>query len=179
MTAGRAARSGAVNPPRGRARRPAGVPAARHAPDEHALVEEPVAHPDAVAEDRAAGERARRVDRDDGDAVVALAVLGREARDERALAATGRTGDADDAGLARQRVQLAQHVRAAGLVVLDDREQARDAALITGARAREQRLRGGDQDAATRSRAMTMRWISLVPSPISISLRSRTIRSPG
>src|SRR4029079_19748577 len=146
----------------------AGVAPAGHAPDEHALVEEPVAHPDAVTEDRSAGERARRVDRDDRDAFEDLPVLGREPRDERALPAAGRPGHADDACLAGLWVERPEDVGAARFVVLDDREEPRDAARVAAARPGEQRSCRRDQDAATRSRAMTIRWISLVPSPISM-----------
>ena len=46
---------------------PAEVAARRHRADEHARVEEVVGEPDPVAEQRALGERARRVDRDDAD----------------------------------------------------------------------------------------------------------------
>jgi len=46
---------------------------------------------DPVAEDRAAGERARGIDRDDGDARCALAVGPRETIDERGLAAPWRS----------------------------------------------------------------------------------------
>jgi hypothetical protein len=41
------------------------VAATRHRANEDALVEEPLAHSDPVAEDRATAERARRIDRDD------------------------------------------------------------------------------------------------------------------
>ena len=52
----------------GRTRQPAEVAACRHAADEHAVVSSVRLHADAIAEDRAAGERARRIDRDDADA---------------------------------------------------------------------------------------------------------------
>ena len=47
------------------ARQAAERAARRHAADEHAGIAAELAHADAVAEDRAAGERARRIDRDD------------------------------------------------------------------------------------------------------------------
>src|SRR5437867_3517852 len=58
-----------VDDARGRARETAGVTTARHAADEQALVEETLAHPNAVAEDGPAAEGRRRVDGDDRDAV--------------------------------------------------------------------------------------------------------------
>ena len=153
--------------------------AARHAADEHTLVQEPVTHADAVAEDGPTGERARWIDRDDRDAVAGLPVLRGEPRHQRAFPAAGWPGDADDARPPGLGVQRPQDVRAPGLVVLDDGEEPRDAALVAFPRAGEQRLGGRDQEAATRSRAMTIRWISLVPSPISMSRASRTMRSTG
>ena len=51
-----------------RARQAAVAAARREAPDEDARVEEVRLHADAIAEHGAAGERARRVDRDDADA---------------------------------------------------------------------------------------------------------------
>ena len=51
----------------GRLGEPAEMPARAHRADVHAGVEEVVGEPDPVAEQRAAGERARRVDRDDAD----------------------------------------------------------------------------------------------------------------
>ena len=50
-----------------RAREAAEVAARRHAADEHAGVARVRLHADAIAEDRAAAERARRIDRDDAD----------------------------------------------------------------------------------------------------------------
>ena len=52
-------------------REPAEVAAGGHAPDEDAGIERVADHADAVAQDRAPGERARRVDGDDSDAVPA------------------------------------------------------------------------------------------------------------
>ncbi len=51
---------------RGRGREPAGVAARRHRADEHAVVRRVGLHPDAVAQEGAAGDRAGRVDGDDG-----------------------------------------------------------------------------------------------------------------
>ena len=53
-------------------------------------------HADAVAEDRAAGERAGGIDGDDADRLPRLRQSAGEAVDERGLAGAGRAGDADD-----------------------------------------------------------------------------------
>ena len=55
----------------GRAREAAEVAARRHAADEDAGVGDVRLHADAIAEDRAAGERAGRIDRDDADGLAA------------------------------------------------------------------------------------------------------------
>ena len=67
----------------GRAREAAQVAARRHAADEHAGVGGVRLHADAIAEDGAAGERARRIDGDDADAS-ARAAGARRSADRRA-----------------------------------------------------------------------------------------------
>ena len=69
-----------------------------HRADEDARVEEVVGEPDAVAEQRALRERARRVDRDDADRDVLRAHVAQERRDEARLADAGRPGEADRVG---------------------------------------------------------------------------------
>jgi hypothetical protein len=68
------------------------VAARRHAADEHARVAGVRLHADAVAEDRAAAERARGIDGHDADRP-ARARNSASAIDERALAGAGRPGD--------------------------------------------------------------------------------------
>jgi hypothetical protein len=79
----------------GGARHAAHGAARRHGADVDAGVEAEVRHADAVAEDGAAGERARRVDGDDADFRAAVADQPGEVGDERRLAAAGHAGDAD------------------------------------------------------------------------------------
>ena len=55
----------------GRAREPADVPARRHAADEHVRVLGVRLHAQPIAEDRAAGERAGRIDGDHADGLAA------------------------------------------------------------------------------------------------------------
>ena len=64
----------------------AGVAARRHRADEHVAVARVGLHPDAVAEQRTAGDRARRVDGDDRHRATGLPDLRDQRRDERRLA---------------------------------------------------------------------------------------------
>ena len=89
---------------------------------EHAGVAANVSHPDAIAENRAAGKRRRRVDRDDAHATTRAPYLGGELRHERRLAAAGHAGDADDVRAAR---------------VTEDRLQRRPALVVRGLGARQ------------------------------------------
>src|SRR3989442_798691 len=126
----RAKRVEKVHDANGGAREPARVPTARHRADENPLVEESLAHADAVAEDRTAAEGARRIDRDDGDARGTLAECGRETVHQGGFAAAGRTGDPHDLRAAGLRVQRAHRLCGPRLVVLHDRQDARDPALV-------------------------------------------------
>ena len=76
---------------RRRGREPAGMPARRHRADEHAVVVGVGLHPDAVAEQGPAGDRRRRIDRDDRHGSPGPADLADEGRHERGLAGAGRT----------------------------------------------------------------------------------------
>ena len=111
---------------------PAERAAGRHRADEDARVEEVLGQPDAVAEQRAAAERRGGVDREHRDlAVVAPAQLDQRA-DQRRLPGAGRAREADDGGRARVRVDLAHERPALGVVVLDQRDAARQRALVAG-----------------------------------------------
>lgn len=170
-----------VHDPRGRARETAGVPATSHRPDEDALIEETLPHSDAVAEDGAAAERARWIDRDDRDPGRSLAVQTGESIHERRLAATRRARDPDRLRVTGLRVELAHRLGGAGLVVLHDRNETRDRSLVARSRTSEQIAgRGRGHQSTRRSwRAITIRWTSLVPSPISMRRTSRRWRSIG
>ena len=71
---------------RGRRGQPSGVAARCHRADEHAVIAGVRLHPDPVAEQRAAGDRARRIDRDDRHGAAARPDLGDQRRDKRGLA---------------------------------------------------------------------------------------------
>ena len=96
------------------AREAAEVAARRHRPDQDAGVRVEVLHPDAVAEDRAAREGRRRVDRDDPDLPPAGARAPREGRGQRGLARPRRAREAGDAGAARLREEGARGARESG-----------------------------------------------------------------
>ena len=82
---------------RGRRRgEPAGVPARGHRADEHVAVGRVGLHPDPVAEQRAAGDRRRRIDGHDRHGPTGGADLRDERRDERGLAGARRSGDPDE-----------------------------------------------------------------------------------
>ena len=75
------------------------VAAARQRAHEHAVVVERRRHADAVAQNGAARDRARRVDGDDADRLGLLAQVARVGVEQRRLAGAGRTGDADHDGV--------------------------------------------------------------------------------
>ena len=164
----------------GRARQSAEMAAGRHAPDEHARIAGVRLHPEPIAEHRAAAERAGRVDRDHADRESAATKLGRQPIDERALPRAGRTGHADEVGAPGVREDRPHDRRALGALVLDHRDRARDRARIAGEHPVSERRRQGRADhRASSCRAITSRWISLVPSPIVVSLTSRKYFSAG
>ena len=99
------ASSTAAAAPRGR-REPAGVAARGHRPDEDVGVLGVGLHPDPVTEQRAAGDRRRRVDRDDGHGRDAARSLADQGGDERRLAGARRPGDPDRVGAAGPRIEL-------------------------------------------------------------------------
>ena len=119
----------------GGARQAAHVAARRHAADEHVRVLRVRLHAHAVAEDRAAGERAGRIDRDHTDGFGGLARFGRQAIDQRALAGAGRPGDADQVGAAGVRKDVADQRGRAGGFVFDQRDGAGHRPRVAGAHA--------------------------------------------
>jgi len=173
------------HPDRLRCRRgePAELPAAAHRPDEHPVVGGVLLHPHPVAEQRAAGERGRRVDGEHRDpAALALLI---NARAERAHQRAGdgglprarRAGQADHAGAGPRRLQVPQHRTCACVTVLHPRDHPGERALIA-------RLdRGGDiacaQDAPAQGRSL--RPAAAAPSPARRrrTARPRRARRPG
>src|SRR5919108_1129384 len=153
----------------GRAGQSAELPARRQRADEDAGIERMVLHADAIAEDRAAGERARRIDGDDADGLSGAADVRDEAIDQRALPRAGIAGDADELrapGLGEDRAQLRF---GGGLRVVDEPHETRGGPDVT----LQDAVGESTHQALSRSRAITSRWISLVPSPIVQSFTSR------
>src|SRR6185369_2773667 len=92
--------------------------ARRHRADVHARVGRALLHADAVAEQRAAREGARGIDREHADGLLARAQLLDQRVDERTLAGAGRTRDADAPGAPDARVDARQRGREARIRVL-------------------------------------------------------------
>ena len=89
-------------------------------------------HPEAVAENRAAGERTGRVHGDDADRLSARARFGDQPIDQRALAGAGRAGDADEIGAAGVGKDRADQIGCRRRFVFDERNRAGDGARIAG-----------------------------------------------
>jgi hypothetical protein len=105
-------------------------PARRHGADEDPGVEEVLGQPDAVAEQRPAAERRARVDGEHADGAVERALVPDEGGDERRLAGAGRSGEADDRRTACPRIDRADELPPRRVVVLDERDAARQGALV-------------------------------------------------
>ena len=173
---------------RGLARRPrqaAEVSARRHAADEHAAVAGMRLHSHPIAKNGAATVGAGGVDRDDADGLAGAAERRGHAIDERALAGAGRSGDAEMKGAAGLRENPPEQLGAGRRFVFDQRDGAGDGPRIAVEHAGgERRARGGCLlrilgHCASSCRAITRRWISLVPSPMVRSLTSRKYFSAG
>ena len=83
-----------------------------------------ILHADAVAENRAAGVGTGRIDGDDADGAVLLAIVLGELIDQGALPCSRRAGETDDACFARMREEGFQQVGPARGTVLDRRDSA-------------------------------------------------------
>ena len=146
-----------------------------HRANEHAVVTGVAHHAYPIAEDRSARKRARWVDGDYTDLATLFPEGGDEPVDQTRFAGARRTGQADDVGATCRREHFAQHVDCARLVFLDETDRARQGADIAGLDSFEafHRSPAADQRLRRISRAMTTRWISLVPSPMVHSFMSR------
>jgi len=98
----------------------------RAGPDEGALVDRQLLHPGLVAEDRAAADARRGVDRQDGYTVAALDQMQTQHLDEGALADARHAGQADAQRLAARGQQCVQQFVGAGPVVGPPALQQRD-----------------------------------------------------
>ena len=131
-------------------------------------------HADTVAEDGAAAERTGWIDGDDTDGLAGAAELDDQAVDERALARAGRSGNANEIRAARVSEEPPDELGSLGRLVLDETDRAGHCARVALENALRQRTHW-----ASSCRAITRRWISLVPSPMVRSLTSRKYFSAG
>jgi len=95
-------------------------------------------HAHAIAEDRAATERARGVYRQHANFVTVLADAGHELIGECGLPGSGRAGDADEIRTAGERVERSKRRVGIGTTGLDNRDQAGDRAAVTGSGERDE-----------------------------------------
>src|SRR4051812_44304711 len=106
-----------------------------HRADEDAWVEEVIAQPDAVAEESAVRERARRIDRHDADRNVAFPHEPQERRDEARLADTRRPGEADRVHLPGLGIDVGDELVRERIGVLDERDRAGERTAVAAANA--------------------------------------------
>ena len=106
-----------------------------HRADEHAGVEEMLLQADAVAEHGTAGERRGGIDREHRDLALARAPEPGQRADQRRLAGPGRPGKADHRGVAGVRVDRPHELAGRRVVVLDQRDGARQRPAVAGQQA--------------------------------------------
>ena len=106
--------------------------ARRERADEGVRMSAVLAHPDPVAEHRAAADRARGIEGDDRDLQAALEPGAEQRVDERRLAAARHAGDADDARPAGLRREPRRRGGGAGRVVVEQRQEPRDRPPLAG-----------------------------------------------
>ncbi len=119
---------------------PAERPPASHGADVDTLIEGDGFHPDAVAEERAAGERAGGVHGHDGHAEPCLPVGGDQAFHEGRFAGAGRAGDTDAASPAEGAVHVREEALEPGPSILDHRNRSGQGGGLAGLEAREQEV---------------------------------------
>ena len=110
-------------------------------------------HADTVAENRTAGKRAGRIDRHHAHRLSGLPGLAHDAIDQRALARSGRSRDADEVGAAGVRKDVANQRCRRGRFVLDERHRASHCPRVAGEHTLGQRWgRGHVRQPATDAR---------------------------
>ena len=105
----------------------------RHAANEDAFVAVALRHPNAVAQDSAAADRAARIDRQHRDPAVADANCADQGVDQRALTDAGRPGNADHVRLAGLGVELSEGPLPGLVPLLQQGDQARQGSRIARA----------------------------------------------
>ena len=116
-------------------RQAAEITARRQRAHEHAIVVERRGHANAVAENGAARNRARWIDRDDADGAALLSELRDDGVDERRLARPRRTRETDDESVTEMRLQRPQKRRGRGGQPFEFRDHAGDGAPLALAHA--------------------------------------------
>ena len=101
-----------------------------HTANENARVGRHVLHAYAIAKQRPARERTRRIDRNDTYWLAAGAIMSCEPVYKGALAAARRPGDADDQGFAGVRKDLLEQFSRVGARILNCADSAADRALV-------------------------------------------------
>src|ERR1700756_544813 len=132
-------------------------------------------HAHAIAKNCAAGEWARRVHCNDADRFLLAAIMPGHTIDERALSRPRGAGDTDQIGVASIRKNLAQNFFRLVRAILNRGDSTRNRAHVASAHLLSPVFDGNGHSAEDNSRtsgnyflpriwrAMTRRWISLVP----------------
>ena len=139
-----------------------------HAAEEDAGISGEVLHPDAVAEECAAGVGAGGVDGDDADGVAAAALFAGECADDGAFAGAGGAGDTDDSGVAGARVESADGFEAGGGAVFHVGDSAGKGAAISGEQALDEVV-WGHAFAPVFSRTNSTTWAMGEPGPKTVA----------
>ena len=134
-------------------------------------------HTDAVTKNRAAGNAAGGIDRKDAYGFSFTANGASQRIHERALPCPGRSGNTGDNGMPGVRRKLADQRGGFARAIFNACGGASQRARVTGGHTRGN-LGGGlgnpvRHQSLSNWRAMTRRWISLVPSPMVQSFTSR------
>src|ERR1051325_7636843 len=111
------------------------IAACGHRANENAFVQPKRLHSYPVAENRAPGKRARRIDCNYPDSIPTLAIEQRELIHQRRLAGAGRTRDTDNERASRTLINLLHQRRRAGRAILDLRDGARHRGRLAPAHA--------------------------------------------
>ena len=120
---------------------PAQVPARPHRADEDARIEEVIGEADAVTEERAVRERARRIDGDDADRLLALADVARRARRSGSTCPTpGGPVTPTTPGTPGLRIHLTHERIRERVAVLDERDRTGERPPISPAHAGDELL---------------------------------------
>src|SRR6266851_3490563 len=131
-------------------------------------------HPQPIAKHGPAAERTGGIDRDYSNVERFLSNLRRQPIDEGAFAGARWPRDADQIGPAGSPEDLAHQAGTRRILVLDEGDGPGHRTRVA-----RQHTFGERHECESKWRAMTRRWISLVPSPMVVSFTSRKNFSAG